>query len=97
MRKVKDQADEQARQKGPGVFTMERPQNGLPEDLREHTRLMCDSIAMAFHTDKTRIASLLLCRDLSGLYCPFLVSRAITTRRPTTTYLKATSESPISI
>ena len=51
---------------------MDRPQNGLPEDLREHTRLMCDVIALAFQTDKTRIASLLLARDLSSLYYPFL-------------------------
>jgi len=72
MRKIKDKADEQAKAKGPSVFTMERPKNGLPEDLREHTKLMCDIIAMAFQTDKTRIASLLLCRDLSGLYYPFL-------------------------
>jgi hypothetical protein len=51
---------------------MERPANGLPEDLREHTRLMCDIIALAFQTDKTRVASLLLARDLSALYYPFL-------------------------
>jgi len=44
----------------------------LPEDLLEHARLMCDIVAMAFQTDKTRIASLLLARDLSGLYYPFL-------------------------
>ncbi len=49
-----------------------RPDNGLPEDIREHMRLMCDIIAMAFQTDKTRVASLLLCRDLSGLFYPFL-------------------------
>ena len=54
------------------VFSMDRPQNGLPEDLREHTRLMCDVIALAFQTDKTRIASLLLARDLSSLSYPFL-------------------------
>src|SRR5687768_2242213 len=54
------------------VFSMDRPQNGLPEDLREHTRLMCDVIALAFQTDKTRVASLLLARDLSALYYPFL-------------------------
>ena len=35
-------------------------------------RLMCDIIALAFQTDKTRIASLLLARDLSSLYYPFL-------------------------
>jgi hypothetical protein len=52
--------------------TMARPENGLPEDLREHARLMCDIIALAFQSDRTRIASLLLCRDLSSLYYPFL-------------------------
>jgi len=35
-------------------------------------RLMCDIIALGFQTDKTRVASLLLCRDLSGLFYPFL-------------------------
>jgi len=49
-----------------------RPQNGLPEDLREHMRVMCDIIALAFQTDQTRIASLLLARDLSSLSYPFL-------------------------
>jgi len=42
------------------------------EDLREHARLMCDVIALAFQTDKTRVASLLLARDLSSLSYPFL-------------------------
>jgi hypothetical protein len=51
---------------------MERPKNGLPEDIREHMRLMCDIVAIAFQSDKTRVASLLLCRDLSGLFYPFL-------------------------
>jgi hypothetical protein len=51
---------------------MKRPENGLPEDLRDHTRLMCDIIALAFQTDKTRVASLILARDLSSLYYPFL-------------------------
>jgi hypothetical protein len=72
MRKDKDTADERAKKQGRPALTMERPQNGLPEDLREHAKLMCDIIAMAFQTDKTRIASLLLARDLSGLYYPFL-------------------------
>jgi hypothetical protein len=72
MRDVKDTADERAKDTGRPVFTMERPENGLPEDLREHTRLMCDIIALAFQTDKTRVASLLLARDLSSLYYPFL-------------------------
>jgi hypothetical protein len=75
MRGDKAKADDRARGRGRPVFTMERPQNGLPEDLRDHTRLMCDIAALAFQTDKTRIASLLLCRDLSSLYYPFLQVR----------------------
>jgi hypothetical protein len=75
MRVTKDKADDLAKAKGPAVYTMERPQNGLPEDLRDHTRLMCDIIALAFQTDKTRVASLLLARDLSSLYYPFLSVR----------------------
>src|ERR1041385_4449852 len=72
MRADKDKADGRAQAKNVSVFTMDRPANGLPEDLRDHTRLMCDIIALAFQTDKTRIASLLLARDLSALYYPFL-------------------------
>jgi Protein of unknown function (DUF1552) len=72
LRNIKSKADAQAQKQGRPVLTMERPQNGLPEDLREHARLMTDIMAMALQTDKTRIASLLLARDLSGLYYPFL-------------------------
>ena len=43
--------------------------------MREHARLMCDIIAIAFQTDKTRVATLLLARDLSALYYPFLEVR----------------------
>jgi hypothetical protein len=75
MRKNKDQAEDVAKQRNKPVFTMDRPANGLPEDFREHTRLMCDIIAIAFQTDKTRIATLLLARDLSALYYPFLEVR----------------------
>ncbi len=75
MRKSKDKADDLAKQRNRSVFSMDRPANGLPEDLREHTRLMCDIIAIAFQTDKTRIATLLLARDLSALYYPFLEVR----------------------
>ena len=57
------------------LATMTRPDNGLPEDIREHMRLMCDIVAMAFQTNKTRIATLLLCRDISGLFYPFLDAR----------------------
>ena len=72
MRQTKDKADDQAKLKNRPLFTMDRPANGLPEDLREHTRLMCDIIAIAFQTDKTRIATLILARDLGALYYPFL-------------------------
>ncbi len=72
MRKTKDVAEDAAKAKNRSVFTMERPANGLPEDLREHARLMCDIIAIAFQTDKTRVASLLLARDLSAQIYPFL-------------------------
>ena len=72
MRKNKDAAEDAAKQKNRPVFSMDRPANGLPEDLREHARLMCDIIAIAFQTDKTRVASLLLARDLSAMYYPFL-------------------------
>lgn len=75
MRQSKDQADDRAKGFNRPAFTMERPANGLPEDLRDHTRLMCDIIAIAFQTDKTRVASLLLARDLSALYYPFLQVR----------------------
>jgi len=72
MRKNKDKAEDLAKHLNKPVFSMDRPANGLPEDFREHTRLMCDIIAIAFQTDKTRIATLLLARDLSALYYPFL-------------------------
>jgi Protein of unknown function (DUF1552) len=72
MRTAKDQADERAKDRNVPALAMERPANGLPEDLRDHTRLMCDIIALAFQTDKTRVASILLARDLSSLYYPFL-------------------------
>src|SRR5882724_6215190 len=71
-RKVKDQSDELAKQKNRLAFTMDRPQNGLPEDLRDHAKLMCDIIAIAFQTDRTRVASLIISRDLSAMYYPFL-------------------------
>jgi hypothetical protein len=72
MRKSQEKAEDLAKLKNRPVFSMDRPANGLPEDFREHARLMCDLIALAFQTDKTRVASLLLARDLSALYYPFL-------------------------
>jgi hypothetical protein len=72
MRATKDAADS----KGKHTIGMPRPENGLPEDIREHMKLMCDILALGFQTDKTRVATLLLCRDISGLFYPFLNVRA---------------------
>lgn len=52
--------------------TGQRPPDGLPADLRDYARSMCDVIALAFQTDRTRVATLLLSRDLSGQVYPFL-------------------------
>ena len=49
-----------------------RPPIGQPKDFREYSRLMADIIALAFQTDRSRIATLLLSRDLSGQVYPFL-------------------------
>ena len=75
MRKSKESADSAAKAKNAVAATMERPANGLPEDLRDHVRLMCDIIAIAFQTNKTRVASLIISRDLSAMYYPFLEVR----------------------
>jgi hypothetical protein len=72
MRKTKEAADDQAKLSNRPAATMPRPADGLPEDLREHARLMCDLIAIAFQTDRTRVASLILARDLSAQIYPFL-------------------------
>jgi hypothetical protein len=72
MRAAKDKADQRARDRGQPIAAMKRPEDGLPEDIREHMRLMCDIVALGFQTDKTRVATLLLNRDLSGLFYPFL-------------------------
>ena len=50
----------------------QRPPVGQPKDFREYARLMCDIIALAFQTDRSRVATLLLSRDLSGQVYPFL-------------------------
>lgn len=72
MRKSKEKADEAGKGAAKPVAMMERPANGLPEDQREHARMMCDIIALAFQTDKTRVATLLLARDLSAMIYPWL-------------------------
>ncbi len=54
----------------------QRPADGLPSQLDEHSRLMCDIIALAFQTDRTRIATMLLTNNLSGQVYPFLGLRS---------------------
>src|SRR3569623_1782731 len=73
MRKGAEDAKDAAKAKNIPVAMMDRPQSGLPEDLRDHAKLMCDIIAIAFQTNKTRVASLIISRDLSAMYYPFLV------------------------
>jgi hypothetical protein len=72
MRKDMNTAQDAAKAKNASLMVMDRPTNGLPEDLREHAKLMCDIIAIAFQTNKTRVASLIISRDLSAMYYPFL-------------------------
>ena len=63
---------ERAQASGTAAAYVDRAAATLPEDIREHMKLMCDIIAMAFQTDKTRIGTLLMCRDISSLVYPFL-------------------------
>ena len=72
MRTEKARAEARADKAGRPLTALPRPADGLPEDIRDHIRLMCDIIALGFQMDKTRVASLLLARDLSALYYPFL-------------------------
>lgn len=72
MRAARDKAQQRAKDRGNLLAMMPRPDDGLPEDIRDHMRLMCDIVAIGFQTDKTRVATLLLNRDLSGLFYPFL-------------------------
>lgn len=68
----KHKADETAKGTGKPAWMMDRPANGLPEDLREHAKLMCDILALGFQTDRTRVATLILANDLSAMIYPWL-------------------------
>ena len=50
----------------------ERPKDGIPNQLDEHAKLMCDIIALAFQTDRTRVSTLVMTNNLSGQIYPFL-------------------------
>jgi hypothetical protein len=51
---------------------MPRPPDGIPQDIAEHMRLMCDLLVLAFQTDTTRIVTLKLNNDHSALRFPNL-------------------------
>ena len=61
-----------SRQDAPLPPASQRPPVGQPKDFKEYAKLMCDIIALAFQTDRTRVATLLLSRDLSGQTYQFL-------------------------
>ncbi len=51
---------------------MRRPADGIPQNIAEHMRLMCDILVLAFQTDTTRIVTLKLNNDHSSLRFPHL-------------------------
>lgn len=44
-----------------------RPKDGIPQDIAEHMRLMCDIMVLGFQTDTTRFCTLKLNNDHSSL------------------------------
>lgn len=53
---------------------IKRPADGIPQDVGEHMRLMCDLLVLGFQTDTTRITTLKLNNDHSALRFPNLPS-----------------------
>jgi hypothetical protein len=51
---------------------IDRPPDGIPQDIAEHMRLMCDILVLGFQTDTTRITTLKLNNDHSSLRFPHL-------------------------
>ncbi|MFM8273891.1 MAG: DUF1552 domain-containing protein, partial [Gemmata sp.] len=51
---------------------MKRPPDGVPQDIDQHMRLMCDILVLAFRTDTTRVCTLKLNNDHSSLRFPHL-------------------------
>lgn len=51
-----------------------RPADGIPQDIEEHMRLMCDILVLGFRTDTTRVCTLKLNNDHSSLRFPNLIS-----------------------
>lgn len=55
---------------------MKRPADGIPQDIDQHMRLMCDILVLAFRTDTTRVCTLKLNNDHSSLRFPNLPASA---------------------
>jgi Protein of unknown function (DUF1552) len=53
---------------------MPRPADGIPQDIDQHMRLMCDILVLAFRTDTTRVCTLKLNNDHSSLRFPNLTA-----------------------
>ncbi|MBX3412441.1 MAG: DUF1552 domain-containing protein [Pirellulales bacterium] len=51
---------------------MARPDEGVPQNIADHMRLMCDILVLGFQTDTTRICTLKLNNDHSSLRFPHL-------------------------
>lgn len=51
---------------------MDRPPDGIPQNIADHMRLMCDILVLGFQTDTTRITTLKLNNDHSSLRFPHL-------------------------
>ena len=49
-----------------------RPADGIPQDIADHMRLMCDILVLGFQTDTTRVCTLKLNNDHSSLRFPNL-------------------------
>jgi Protein of unknown function (DUF1552) len=49
-----------------------RPPDGIPQNIAEHMRLMCDILVLGFQTDTTRVCTLKLNNDHSSLRFPHL-------------------------
>jgi hypothetical protein len=51
---------------------IQRPPDGIPQNIADHMRLMCDILVLGFQTDTTRITTLKLNNDHSSLRFPHL-------------------------
>ena len=51
---------------------MDRPAESLPQDVRDHMKMMLDLLLLAWRMDKTRVATLIFNRDVSHMKFGFL-------------------------